>query len=368
MTSTASIPSPSSDKSLKSYGSRFISSRTIRLGYVQLTDAAPFILADQLGMFARFGLQVNLERELGWATVREKILYGGLDVAQALGPMPFAASLGLGMSRRTECIAPLILNINGNGLTLGNHLRAEGVEKESDLRYVAQQRPASHPLTFGVVSHYSSHAILLRRWLKSQDLSLGTKVRMVVIPPAQMARHLRSGNLDGYLVGEPWNGAAVTEGTGWVAATSASIAPGHPEKVLMVRHDYAKNHSEEVIRLVAALLETCALCDDPGERRKMASHLASRKHLDCPETWLYHGLGIDLPKTAPRADLPLNTTQFFGVKVNEPSIKHGRWILKGMQETGLLEGVDSSHDTLIDNVFAPELFSAARRMRAASLT
>lgn len=346
---------------------RLSSTRTIRLGYVQLTDAAPFILADQLGIFAKYRLRVELERELGWATVREKILYGGLDAAQALGPMPFAATLGLGVSRRTECVAPLVLNINGNGLTLGNHLREEGLEKTEDLYSLAQQRPASRPLTFGVVSHYSSHAILLHRWLRANRLPLGRYVRIVVIPPAQMARHLRSGNLDGYLVGEPWNGAAVTEGTGWVAATSATIAPGHPEKVLMVRHDYAKNQSDEVIRLVAALMETCALCDDPEERRKIAGHLASRKHLDCPETWLYHGLGVKLPEGSACPELPLNTTRFFGTYVNEPTPKHGRWILQGMEEAGLLEGVQASHETLIDNVLAPELFSAARRMQGSPL-
>src|SRR5688572_7265607 len=73
-------------------------SRTLRVGYLALTDAAPFLVAQELRLFAQHGLQVELRREIGWATIREKIVYGELDAAHAPAPMLWATQLGLGCS------------------------------------------------------------------------------------------------------------------------------------------------------------------------------------------------------------------------------------------------------------------------------
>src|SRR6185503_14848706 len=94
---------------------------SLRLGFVPLNDSAPLIMASELGLFAKYDLRVQLSRELGWATIRDKIIYGGLDAAHALATMPVATSFGLG-SIRCETLTALILNLNGNAITLSNHL------------------------------------------------------------------------------------------------------------------------------------------------------------------------------------------------------------------------------------------------------
>ena len=47
--------------------------RPIRLGFVALADCAPLVMAGELGLFARHGIKVELHREVGWATIRDKI-------------------------------------------------------------------------------------------------------------------------------------------------------------------------------------------------------------------------------------------------------------------------------------------------------
>src|SRR5258708_27066902 len=95
----------------------FISTRrAIRLGFVPLTDCAPLVMAQELGLFRKYGLRVTLRRELGWASIRDKIIYGELDAAHAIAAMPLAASLGLG-SVRCECLTALVLNLHGNAIT-----------------------------------------------------------------------------------------------------------------------------------------------------------------------------------------------------------------------------------------------------------
>ena len=67
---------------------------TLELGYVPLTDAAPLLVADELGFFARHGVAVRLNRAAGWAALRDRVAFGGCDGAQILSPLPIAMALG----------------------------------------------------------------------------------------------------------------------------------------------------------------------------------------------------------------------------------------------------------------------------------
>src|SRR5256885_6396198 len=107
--------------------------KPLRIGFVPLTDCAPLIMAAELGLFARYGLSVTLGREIGWATVRDKIVYGELDAAHALAAMPIAATLGLG-SIQCDCLTGLVLSLNGNAITLSQDLWTRGVRDAATLR------------------------------------------------------------------------------------------------------------------------------------------------------------------------------------------------------------------------------------------
>src|SRR5882757_8583718 len=65
----------------------------LRLGFVPLIDAAPLIAAAELGYFADEGLSVALERQIGWANVRDKLAFGHLDASHALLGLPLASVL-----------------------------------------------------------------------------------------------------------------------------------------------------------------------------------------------------------------------------------------------------------------------------------
>ena len=203
---------------------------SVRLGYVRLLDAAPLIVADSLGMFREAGLDVELSREVGWATIRDKLAFGELDVVQALSPLPFVMRLGLGVAP-TEVLTGMVLNCNGNAITLSSHLREEGVEDGDSLRRHIKRGYRARKLALGVVSLYSSHHFILCRWLEQHGINPQEDVIITVLPPEQMVRNIAAQNIDGCCVGEPWNSMAVEEGLGWCPATSVEIANGYPEKV-----------------------------------------------------------------------------------------------------------------------------------------
>src|SRR5215469_2838677 len=148
----------------------------LRLGFVPLTDCAPLVMAHELGLFRKYGLRVELHRELGWATVRDKIVYGELDAAHALAAMPVAATLGLG-SIRCDCLTGLVLNLHGNAITLSNDLREHGVHNGASLRQTLLRLRREKTFTFGAVAPFSSHNFLLRKWLKNFGIDPERDVR-----------------------------------------------------------------------------------------------------------------------------------------------------------------------------------------------
>src|SRR5471030_104845 len=95
--------------------------RKLRIGFVPLIDCAPFVAALELGIFAKHGVEVKLQRELGWATVRDKIIFGELDASHAVVGMALAATVG-SSSAACHCVSSLFLSTNGNGITLSDEL------------------------------------------------------------------------------------------------------------------------------------------------------------------------------------------------------------------------------------------------------
>jgi ABC-type nitrate/sulfonate/bicarbonate transport system substrate-binding protein len=122
----------------------------------------------------------------------------------------------------------------------------------------------------------------LRHWLTKAGMDPDRDVRIVVVPPAQVFRNLAAGTIDGFCAGEPWNSIAVQEGHGWCRLVSATEMPGHVEKVLMVRSVFAEQQPAEHRKLLLALEEACAWCDDFTHRADLCELLSDRAYLNVP--------------------------------------------------------------------------------------
>ena len=119
---------------------------TVRIGYVPLMDAAPLIAADALGYFERAGLRVNLEEELGWGSIRDKIVYGELDAAHAPGGLLFSILLGIHAPARSVDTDPVI-NLQGNAITLSRRLWQKGVTDGDSFRMmIRSESPGNRDL------------------------------------------------------------------------------------------------------------------------------------------------------------------------------------------------------------------------------
>jgi ABC-type nitrate/sulfonate/bicarbonate transport system substrate-binding protein len=325
-------------------------SRTLRLGFIPLTDAAPLLVAAHEGLFRRHGLTVTLHREAGWATVRDKILFRELDGGHAPGALPLAATLGLGCHPVPSATA-FVLGSGGNALTLSTALRTRGVRDAATFAAEVARIRHDRCLVLGVVSAHSSHRILLGDWLRGAGLTEGRGVRIVVVPPPQLVANLAAGTIDGFCGGEPWNTLAVRRRVGWVIATSDTMAPGHPEKVLMVRADFAAHQRDRHLALTAALSDAANRCADPGYTPRLVSLLARREHLNLPESVIAPGLLGPFDPGAGGTGGPAPLVRFGDPASHVPTPDKARWFLEGLARSRLLPPGTEVPASLPDDVF-----------------
>lgn len=333
-----------------------------RLGFIALNDCAPLVVAKELGFFAKHGARVILQREVGWATIREKIFFGELEGAHAPAGMVFAATSGLGSSAE-ECLTALVLNLHGNAIVLSRRLHNAGVQDGPTLRQHIR-RSGKIP-TLGVVYQWSSHHVLLRSWLRDHGMEPGKDVNIVVVPPSQVLANLKAGHLDGFCVGEPWASLTVNEKRGFVVARSAELAPWHPEKVFMVHRSYADRSPEEHLAIVAALLEACAYCDVPENQDEIVALLARPEYVGAPEAALRGAMGRHYDFGLGRIEECLGANIFARGDANTPTPEKANWVLDGFVRAGLLSAFPAS---LAERCFRMDLHAQARALVTKSLT
>ena len=316
-------------------------------------------MAEELELFSKYGIQVELHREVGWATIRDIIIYGELDAAHAPAGLVVAASCGLG-SIQSECVTGMIINLNGNAITLSEELWKQGVRDGKSLRNEVIRGQPTH--VFGIVHSYSAHSILLRNWLRAHNIIPERDVRLVVVPPAQVHANLKAGHLDGYCVGEPWNSLAVLSGTGWCAATSEELAPDHPEKVLMVRREFADRSEREHLALIAALTESCRFCARPENRERIIETLAQAHIVGAPIQALRMGMCGTFDYGHGRIEKHSSFHIFSGEGVNEPTPEKSDWVIRNLLKAGIVKDPSLVPVEKASDWFRADIFRKAIRM------
>ena len=207
----------------------------VRVGFMPLTDCAALVMASVLGFDRRYGITLELRREMSWSSMRDKLCSGALDAAHALYGLVTGVHLGIG-ARRQDMAVLMGLSQNGQAITLSRRLASRGAFDGHSLRALLPAH--GQRLTFAHTFPGGNHALLLNYWLAAHGIDPEHDVRLVTVPPSQMAENLRAGHLDGFCAGEPWGERAVLDGSGITAATSQQVWRNHPGKVLGASADF----------------------------------------------------------------------------------------------------------------------------------
>ena len=308
----------------------------INLGFMALSDCASVVVAATQGFAQPFGLTLNLKRQSSWANLRDNLVNGQLDAAHSLYGLVYAVHLGIGGVAPTDMAVLMGLNQNGQSINLSHGLHSQGVTCPDALKQYVHQSRAK--LTFAQTFPTGTHAMWLYYWLASQGIHPLQDVDSVVVPPQQMVAHLQAGRIDGFCVGEPWAASAVEQNMGFTLATSQSIWPDHPEKVLGCTRAFVEQYPNTARALVMAILEASRFIEQSAEnRRSTAQLLSAPEYLNAPVECIAPRLlgaysdGLGNHWQDPRA-LRFHDNG----EVNLPYLSDGMWFMTQFRRWGLL--------------------------------
>ena len=264
----------------------------LTIGFLPLVDACLPILAREHGFAEAEGLSLRLVRDMSWATVLDRLLYGHSDAAHMVAPLAIATTLGRGRPAQPLSV-PFVLGLNGNAVTMRPDL-ARAVNPAGGLGDPAKVGAAlnahisgaGRPLRFGVVHRYSSHNYMLRYWLAACGIRPDVDVEITTVAPPFCADALECGEVDAICVGEPWNSVAVERGAGEIVMVTAQIWRRGVEKVLAFREPVLEARRAQAEALVRALRKAGEHFVDPAYLETNAAILARAEYLDGDATWI----------------------------------------------------------------------------------
>jgi nitrate/nitrite transport system substrate-binding protein len=310
----------------------------IKIGFIPLTDCASVVMAHELGLYRKHGVDVDLSREASWATIRDKMLTGDLDGAHCLFGMPFSVYTGIGGAAGQEMYVAMVLNNNGQAITLSKDFCGSvGFREVSKVRAFVETMKANKTVTFAMTFPGGTHDLWLRYWLAAAGVDQKT-VKVITIPPPQMVANMKVGNMDGYSVGEPWNGVCVQQGIGTTHIASQDIWKHHPEKALVVNKTFSETRRGDLKRVMKAVLEASVWLDDPANRKEAAVVIGKQSYVNAPPE-------VIEARLLGKYDLGCNQTHSYtddsmmfhrGGATNSPRRSHAIWFMAQYVRFGYL--------------------------------
>ena len=339
----------------------------IRIAFLPLTDCAILVAARERGFANKHGIELELVRDLSWATIRDRLIYRQVDCAHLLAPLAIGVSLGLSQ-HRAALVAPFKLSLNGNAITVSRAL-AEKIGGTAANRIGQPGRTAQKlgealrrlqrkPI-IAIVHRFSSHALMLRYWLAYAGIDPDSDIELRVLPPPFMAGALAAAEIDGFSAGEPWNSAAVDCGSGTIIALGCRIWESGPEKVLAMREDWAHDNPDAVDRLLRALDEAAAWCDAATNRADLAQLLAQGRYVGQPAELIERGLSGNLLLSADSAPIEIDNFLLLHRRAaNFPWRSQALWIYSQLVRWNYLRA-SLEAQTIASGVFRSDIYRRA---------
>lgn len=337
-----------------------VKAEAYKLGFIPLTDCASLVMAKELGYFEQEGVNVELSKEASWANIRDKIITGELTGAHCLFSMPFSVYSGVGGKAGNVMKVAMILSNNGQAITLANKFcDLVGTNELSKVAGAVDKLNAVKQVQFAMTFPGGTHDLWLRTWLAATGID-PKKVGIKTIPPPQMVANMKVDNMDGYCVGEPWNGVAVKDGIGFTHIASQEIWKNHPEKAFVVNEKFSAEKKDDLKKMMKAILRASQWLDTMSNRKKAAEVISQQKYVNAPtevtEARLMgtNNVGCKFGDKKYTDDY----MKFYdGGNTNYPRKSHGIWVLAKYVEWGLVPTPTVDYKAIADKIFMQDLYN-----------
>lgn len=314
-----------------------------KLGFIALTDAAPLIVAMELGLFARYGMpDVQVLKQASWAATRDNLVLGadggGIDGAHILTPMPYLLTLGA-IGKATPMSILARLNVNGQAISVEKeYLNAKADLNAAKMKgIIAKRKAMGNKITMAMTFPGGTHDMWLRYWLAAGGIDPDKDLELITVPPPQMVANMKANTMEAFCVGEPWNDQLVAQGVGYTAVSTGQMWMNHPEKSFAMRSDWVAAHPKAAIALTAAVIEAQRWCDNPANTVKLATIIGGRDWLKVPVTDIQDRLAGNFNMGDGRVfkNAPFKM-KFWASSASFPWKSHELWFLTENQRWGKL--------------------------------
>ena len=200
-----------------------------------LLDAAPLIIAAEMGFAAEEGLELALHREMSWAALRDRLIWGRYDAAHMLAPVvdrPDRRARRRRRGRRRADGAVGQRRHGRRGPALAGAMGAGGRTSSTPPPPAGRSPPPPRGGRCASASPSRSRCTQRSSTTGSRAAALAGALTLVTVPPPRMAAAMAAGEIDAFCVGEPWGSVAVEIGAAELILPGAAIWQFAPEKVL----------------------------------------------------------------------------------------------------------------------------------------
>lgn len=336
----------------------------LTIGFIPLTDCASVVMAGELGLYKKYGLNVTLSKEASWAAVRDKLVLGELDAAHVLYGLIYGVHLGIAGQKKAMAVL-MGLNHNGQAITLSNKLKDKGVIDGVGLQKLIAKEQGEY--TFAHTFPAGTHAMWLYYWLGAHGIHPFNDVKTITVPPPQMVANMRVGNMDGYCVGEPWNARAIFDKIGFTATTTQALWKDHPEKVLGTTLEFTQQYPNTTRALMSAVLEASKHIDTMSNRGEVAAIIAGKSYVNAPEPVVLGRMQGSYDDGNGKTWQDPDYMKFYNDgEVNFPYHSHGVWFLTQFRRWGLLKE-DIDYLAVAGQINQTELYASVAKSLGVSV-
>jgi nitrate/nitrite transport system substrate-binding protein len=244
----------------------------IKVSFIALTDCSSVVMANHLGLDKKYGVKIIPTKEASWAAIRDKLVNGENDMSHILYGLVYGLQMGIGGQQKDMSVL-MSINNNGQAISLSKALYKKGVTDGASLKSLMEKEKRDY--TFAQTFPTGTHAMWLYYWLANYGINPFKDAKITTVPPPQMVANMRSGNMDGFCVGEPWNARAIIDDVGFTAITTQAIWQDHPEKVLGSTGDFAKRYPNTCRAVVSAMLEASKYIDASTSNKHATAEVVS---------------------------------------------------------------------------------------------
>jgi len=343
---------------------------SVELGFIALTDAAPLIVAQEKGFFAKQGMTgVELKKQTSWAVTRDNLELGGdrggIDGAHILSPMPYLLTTGT-ISKSKKPVPMFILarlNTNGQAVSVSKDFLKDKFKVFSPNlpKVVATKNATGDKFKAAVTFPGGTHDLWMRYWLAANGVDPNKQADLVVIPPPQMVANMQSGTMDIFCVGEPWNERLVNKKLGYTALITGQLWKDHPEKAFAMRADWVQKNPNATLRLLMAVQQAQKWADNPANTVELSKMLAQDKYVKANADDLLPRLQgtIDFG-TGKVANMKNISMKFWADNASFPYKSHDTWFITEDIRWGYLPK-GTNIKALVNKVNRSDLWRAAAK-------